>query len=229
MQSTGNLCHKVWKGNDIINSCLLLFRYLSIYFELNWASFRVCKWHLSYLLGLLLFVPRRNAERGHRNAGVRACVRASVRASVRNLVSALTPTNLNGFWSNSYCMLLLRRPWTEFEIQRQRIIFVGVVALFIVKNVRPKPRKRSHAYKPQRILIKFILYVTITKTLDKFEIQRQRIIFVGVMAILWSKPHGGGHAATRSNLVQFLQQWKYHFTDCHENCTVDRASHAEQL
>ena len=91
----------------------------------------------------------------------------------------------------------------EFEIRRHRIIFAGVVALLVVKSVRPKPRKRSHAYKPQRILIKFILYVTITKTLDEFEIQRQRIIFVGVMAILWSKPHGGGHAATRSNLVNF--------------------------
>ena len=67
--------------------------------------------------------------------------------------------------------------------------------------VSPKPRKRSHAYKPQRILIKFILYVTITKTLDEFENQRQRIIFVGVMAILWSKQHGGGHVAMRSNLV----------------------------
>ena len=37
----------------------------------------------------------------------------SVRVSVRNLVSALTPSNVNGFWSNLYCMLLLRRPWTS--------------------------------------------------------------------------------------------------------------------
>ena len=98
---------------------------------------------------MYFFIPRGNAERGHRNAGVRVCV----------------------------CV----RP-----------------------SVRTKPRKRSYAYKPQRILIKFIMYVTITKTLDEFEIQRQRIISLGAIAILWSKPHGGGHVATRNNLVSFV-------------------------
>ena len=98
----------------------------------------------------------------------------------------------------------------KFEIRRQRIIFVGVVALFIVKNVRPKPRKRSHAYKPQRVLIKFILYVTITKTLDEFEIRRQRIIFVGVVALfivknVRPKPRKRSHAYKPQRiLIKFL-------------------------